>query len=62
MSCKCKKTNKYLITKEIATAYANRTGKTVAIFYCSDWDFCEFENANTLKTKPYEYIVPSENS
>ena len=59
MSCKCKRTNKYLTIKEIATAYANRTGKTVAIFYCSDWDFCEIEKINTLNTEPYEYIVPN---
>ena len=58
--CKCKKDKTYLLIKEIATEYAKTTGKTVAIFYCSDWDFCELENVINLKTGVYEYIIPNE--
>ena len=59
--CKCKKTKNYLITKEIATNFSVMTGKTVAIFYCSDWDFCELDKVTDLKTDVYEYIVPNKN-
>ena len=58
--CNCRRTKNYLIIKEIATDYAKKTGKTVAIFYCSDWDFCEIDYVGTLKTSVYEYIIPNE--
>jgi hypothetical protein len=56
-NCRKKKDKNYQITRDLAKGYATREKKVVALFFCSDWNFCELEGIVNIKSEIYEYFT-----